>query len=91
WLVAANGFLASPRSREKVRTWFHKLDRERNLRAGRELLEKDLRRLGLLQADLAPVLGQFNVATVDDLHVLVALGDVGPNQVGRALLELERE
>ena len=91
WLVAANGFLASPRSREKVRTWFHKLDRERNVHAGRELLEKDLRRLGLLQADLAPVLGRFNVATVDDLHVLVALGDVGPNQVGRALLELERE
>ncbi|WP_394004016.1 bifunctional (p)ppGpp synthetase/guanosine-3',5'-bis(diphosphate) 3'-pyrophosphohydrolase [Luteimonas sp. WGS1318] len=91
WLVAANGFLASPRSREKVRTWFHKLDRERNVQAGRELLEKDLRRLGLLQADLAPVLGRFNVATVDDLHVLVALGDVGPNQVGRALLELERE
>nr|WP_235974144.1 bifunctional (p)ppGpp synthetase/guanosine-3',5'-bis(diphosphate) 3'-pyrophosphohydrolase [Luteimonas deserti] len=91
WLVAANGFLASPRSREKVRSWFHKLDRERNVQAGRELLEKDLRRLGLLQADLAPVLARFNAATADDLHVLVALGDVGPNQVGRALLELERE
>ena len=91
WLVAANGFLASPRSREKVRHWFHKLDRERNVVAGRELLEKDLRRLGLLQADLAPVLARFNVAAVDDLYVLVALGDVGPNQVARALLELERE
>src|SRR5690606_24476073 len=34
WLVAANGFLASPRAREKVRSWFHKLDRERNLQAG---------------------------------------------------------
>lgn len=91
WLVVANGFLASPRSREKVRSWFHKLDRARNLQAGRELLEKDLRRLGLLQADLAPVLSRFNVATVDELYVLVALGDVGPNQIGRALLELERE
>jgi len=91
WLVVANGFLASPRSREKVRSWFHKLDRARNLQAGRELLEKDLRRLGLLQADLVPVLPRFNVASVEDLHVLVALGDVGPNQVGRALLELERE
>ncbi len=91
WLVAANGFLASARSREKVRTWFHKLDRERNVQAGRELLEKDLRRLGLLQADLVPVLARFNVQAVDDLYVLVALGDVGPNQVGRALLELERE
>ncbi len=90
WLLASNGFLASPRSREKVRAWFHKLDRERNVQEGRELLEKDLRRLGLLQADLGPVLARFNVAAVDELYVLVALGDVGPNQVGRALLELER-
>ncbi|RPD84629.1 bifunctional (p)ppGpp synthetase/guanosine-3',5'-bis(diphosphate) 3'-pyrophosphohydrolase [Luteimonas sp. 100069] len=91
WLVAANGFLASTRSREKVRAWFNRLDRTRNLQAGRELLDKDLRRLGLLHADLAPVLARFNVASVDDLHVLVALGDLGPNQIARALLELERE
>lgn len=90
WLVAANGFLASARSRDKVRAWFHKLDRERNLQAGKELLDKELRRLGLLHADLSPVLSRFNVAAVDELHVLVALGDVGPHQVGRALLERER-
>ena len=90
WLVAANGFLASARSRDKVRAWFHKLDRERNLQAGRELLDKELRRLGLLQTDLSPVLSRFNVASADDLQVLVALGDVGPHQVGRALLEHER-
>jgi GTP pyrophosphokinase len=90
WLVAANGFLASARSREKVRAWFHKLDRERNLQAGRDLLDRELRRLGLLHADLAPVLPKFNVASADDLCVLVALGDAGPHQVGRALLEHER-
>jgi len=90
WLVAANGFLASPRSREKVRAFFHKLDRERNLAAGRDLLDRELRRLGLMQAPLTPVLARFNVTTVDDLLVLIALGDVGPHQVGRTLLELER-
>ncbi|HWS79280.1 MAG TPA: TGS domain-containing protein, partial [Thermomonas sp.] len=90
WLQANSGFLASNRSREKVRAWFNKLDRARNLQAGRELLDRDLRRMGLLQADLQPVLGKFNVSTVDDLLVLVALGDVGPNQVGRALLDLEK-
>ena len=73
-----------------MRVWFHKLDRARNLQAGRELLDKELRRLGLLRADLAPVLSKFNVASDDDLCVLVALGDVGPHQVGRALLERER-
>jgi len=90
WLVAANGFLASPRAREKVRSWFHRLDRERNLQAGREMLDRELRRMGLLQADLQPVLAKFNVATLDDLLVLVALGDVGPHQVGRALQDHER-
>jgi GTP pyrophosphokinase len=49
-----------------------------------------LRRLGVLGADLAPVHERFNVHSDGDLHVLVALGDVGPHQVGRALLELER-
>ena len=90
WLQAGSGFLASSRSREKVRGWFNKLDRARNLQAGRELLDRDLRRMGLLQADLQPVLGKFNAGSVDDLLVLVALGDVGPNQVGRVLLDLER-
>ena len=90
WLQPSAGFLASSRSRDKVRAWFNKLDRAQNLREGRELLDRDLRRMGLLHADLSPVLGRFNAQTVDDLLVLVALGDVGPTQVGRALLELEK-
>src|SRR5690606_13343945 len=90
WLVAANGFLASARSREKVRTWFHKLDRARNIQDGRDLLERELKRLGLQQADPAPALQKFNAATIEDLQVMVALGDVGPHQVARALLEQER-
>ncbi len=90
WLVASNGFLASPRSREKVRTWFNRLDRARNEQAGREMLEKELRRLSLLNASLAPARDRFHAATDADLFVLVALGDVGPHQVGRVLLEHER-
>ena len=90
WLVEANGFLASPRSREKVRGWFHKLDRARNETEGRELLEKELRRLGLLGADLAPALEKFHLATDGDLYVHVALGDLGPHQVARVLAEHER-
>jgi GTP pyrophosphokinase len=90
WLLASNGFLASARSREKVRAWFHKLDRERNLHEGRELLERELRRLGARHIDPAPVLPRFHVDSFDELCVLVALGDVGPHQVGRALLEHER-
>lgn len=90
WLVAANGFLASSRSRDKVRAWFHKLDRARNEAAGKDLLDKELRRLGLLGADLGPARDKFNLASDGEVYVQVALGDIGPHQVGRALLEHER-
>lgn len=90
WLLPANGYLASGRSRDKVRAWFHKLDRVRNVQAGRELLERELRRLGLLQADLLPMAKKFHADGVDELYIQVALGDTGPNQVSRALLEAER-
>ncbi|HEY5849715.1 MAG TPA: bifunctional (p)ppGpp synthetase/guanosine-3',5'-bis(diphosphate) 3'-pyrophosphohydrolase [Lysobacter sp.] len=90
WLIAANGFLASGRSRDKVRAWFHKLDRARNESAGKDLLDKELRRLGLLGADLAPAREKFHLDSDAEVYVQVALGDIGPHQVGRALLEHER-
>src|SRR5690606_33717115 len=81
---------ASGRSREKVRNWFNKLDRARNVQDGRELLDKELRRFGLLQASLAPARERFNAASDEDLQAWVALGDAGPHQVGRAMRGHER-
>lgn len=87
WLMASNGFLVSGRARDKVRAWFHKIDRARNLQAGRDILEKELRRVALLNADLAPILEKFRLPNTDELYLALALGDVGPNQVSRALHE----
>ena len=85
WLLASNGFLASGRARDKVRAWFHKLDRARNLQAGKDMLDKELRRVAMMQADLAPVLEKFHMAGVEDLQLALALGDMGASQVSRAL------
>ncbi len=73
-----------------MRSWFHKLDRARNVQAGRELLERELKRLGLQHSDLAVAAKKFHADSVDDLYIQVALGDTGPNQVSRTLLEAER-
>jgi GTP pyrophosphokinase len=91
WLLANAGFLASARARDKVRAWFHRLDHARNLQAGKEMLEKELKRMALHQQDLLPVLARFRLTKLDDLHVAVALGDIGPSQVARALHELAQQ
>jgi len=87
WLVQSNGFLASSRARGKVRAWFNRLDYERNSVEGKEILERELRRLALLNQDLTPLLARFHLARIEDLYVAVALGDLGPHQVARALHE----
>lgn len=90
WLLASNAFLASGRARDKVRAWFHKLDRARNIQAGRDVLERELKRLGLHHADLSSMAKKFHAENIDDLYIQVALGDVGPSQIGRALHEEQR-
>ena len=87
WLLAHNSFIISGRARDKVRSWFHRLDQARNLSEGRELLERELKRMGLHQSDLQQVLPRLKLQKLDELYIAVALGDVSTGQVGRALHE----
>ncbi len=87
WLLAANGYLASSRARDKVRGYFFRLDRQRNIDDGRELLDKELRRVALMQADLKPALEKLKIPDKEELCVALALGDVSAGQISRALHE----
>lgn len=88
WLIAANHFLTTPRAKEKVRAWFRKLDHERNVAAGRELIEKELKRIAMADADLSPLPARFNLKALDELQVAVGIGEVTTGQIARALHEL---
>jgi GTP pyrophosphokinase len=46
WLSPTLGYTASPRSRTKVRAWFNALAKEAAIEQGRELVERELARLG---------------------------------------------
>jgi GTP pyrophosphokinase len=46
WLNPELGFLASARSRTKVRQWFHAQEHEQSVAAGREIITRELQRLG---------------------------------------------
>ena len=89
WLLPQLGYLVSSRARHKVRTWFHKLDREQNLREGREILERELKRVALTPGRLEALLPRLHLPSVDELHIAVGLGDVSPAQIARLLHELE--
>jgi GTP pyrophosphokinase len=89
WLNPQAGFLASGRARDKVRAWFRRVEHDTNVREGAAVLDRELKRLGLHDRPLEPLLPRWHLARIEDLHVAVALGEVTASQVARALHEAE--
>src|SRR3989475_316954 len=83
-------FVATNNARTKIRQWFKKEAREENVQRGRELLEKELRRLGALTALMKPeklreAAPKFNVGSDEDLLAALGNGDVSLLSVVTAL------
>ncbi|HEV7489231.1 MAG TPA: bifunctional (p)ppGpp synthetase/guanosine-3',5'-bis(diphosphate) 3'-pyrophosphohydrolase [Rhodanobacteraceae bacterium] len=87
WLSPHHGYLATHRAREKVRAWFKRVDHAQNLAAGRALLDRELKRLALHHANIDALPARFQLRTHEDLLEALALGDISPGQVARALHE----
>ncbi len=82
WLNPATGFVHSGRARAKINAWFRKQSREKNLEAGREILEAELAKIGATLKDAEQyALKRFNVNSADELFVGVGSGDLRINQI----------
>ncbi|MGQ0383623.1 MAG: RelA/SpoT family protein [Gammaproteobacteria bacterium] len=85
WLIEQEGFLASPRSRAKVRAWFKKRDAGQNLAEGREIFERELRRQGSQQAVISELIGEFGLSSADALYLALGSGDLSMAQLSAAM------
>lgn len=88
WLQPTLGYVQTNRARAKIQSWFRKEARDQNLAAGKQMLEKLLKRLGLGEAhinfDLLST--KFNYTQADDLYAGLGAGDV---QLSRVLHYVE--
>lgn len=98
WLVASLGYIHTNRARSKLRQWFNKQDREKNIEIGRQMLSRELERLSVHpnSIDLNDYLQFFHVNNTDDIIVGLVTGDIGlhqlTNHISRQLhLEPEKE
>ncbi len=88
WLSPLSGYLVSPRSRAKVRSWFRQQDRDQNRRQGREILDRELVRLNLKDVAIETIAERLRQPDVDALYVALGAGDVTPAALARALQQL---
>ena len=85
WLNANLGFVTTARAKYRIRHWFRQQDYEKNLAAGREQLDRDLKRVGIERADSEKLTKRFNFNSMDDLMAAVGHGDLTTAQVINAL------
>jgi GTP pyrophosphokinase len=93
WLRADLGYVRSARSRQKIRQWFRRQDREENIAFGREQLRRELKRLNLAGNVTHQEIGSlFDYKSLDDFYAAMGFGDLSTQRVAtRVLHELRRE
>ena len=88
WLNSNLGLVRSASAQQKVRQWFRRQQRGRNIHRGRDLLRKELKRLGvgLDELQAAQIFGYNNV---DEFCAALGSGVVTENQVIGRLTALQ--
>ncbi|WFA09846.1 bifunctional (p)ppGpp synthetase/guanosine-3',5'-bis(diphosphate) 3'-pyrophosphohydrolase [Tissierella sp. Yu-01] len=87
----------STQAKNKIRQWFKQKDRDFNISKGKELLEKEIKRLGYKPSDILKDEWIKNTATkisinsIDDLYSSLGYGSVTLNQVIGKLKEYYKE
>jgi len=85
----------TPRARSKIRQWIKNEERTRSVSLGRDMLEKEIRRLGkspiqLLKPEvLSAVLGRYGLGSEEEFFAAVGYGKVSPRQAVARLLPPE--
>ena len=90
WLNPNRGYVRSAGARQSIRQWFNRQKRETNIRRGREILRREMRRLNQ-KFDDSEVLALFKHDTMDELLVNLGSGGVAESQLAQKLVEARQE
>lgn len=86
WMNASLGYTGSARTRGKIRQWFRLQERAQNIEQGREMVEKELKRLGLWETfKIEDIARALHYEDLDEFLARVGFGDVQSNQISGAI------
>ncbi len=80
WLNPDLGYVRTELARSKIRHWFRVQERSESTARGRQLLEREARRLGV-QLDPQNLATLFDYQTADEFILALGTGQVGVNQI----------
>lgn len=90
-------FVVTNTAKNRIRQYFKKLQREENIVRGKEILEKELKRIQgdlpdkMRELDWRPLLEIFNLEDPESLFLMVGNGDITASQIQQALQKTPKE
>jgi GTP diphosphokinase / guanosine-3',5'-bis(diphosphate) 3'-diphosphatase len=81
WLRPNLGYVNTSSAREKIRQWFKKQKYQENIERGRDLLERELKRLGIKAPDRDELAKSFKYDNTDDFLAAIGYGGISAHTV----------
>ena len=83
----------SSNAKTRIQQWFKKSERDENITKGKEILDKEIKKIGMNHSDLFKpewiqiVLNRYNYNAVEDMYANIGFGGISPNKIITRLLE----
>jgi guanosine-3',5'-bis(diphosphate) 3'-pyrophosphohydrolase len=82
WLNSSLGFVKTSHAQGKIRQWFKKQERAENTERGKEILEKELKHLGLSKTvDREELAKHFKYDSADEFLAAIGYGGLSTHQI----------
>ena len=86
-------FVASSTAKNKILSWFKKNQREENIAKGKDLIEKELKKLGLSHSEIfkpefvQAALNRYKFNSIEDMYASIGFGGITAGKVVTRILE----
>ncbi len=90
-------FIKSSGAKTKIQQWFKRNEREENIAKGKELLEKEIKKIGINYSDLLKqeflnaAIDRYKFNGLDDMYASIGFGTITPNKIISKMLEEYRK
>ena len=81
WIDSNLGYLKSRRTINKVKRWFKQQDDEKNIRAGKAFLEKEILHTDVAVVNLNDIVAYFKKTGSDQLYLAIGRGEINSHQL----------
>jgi len=88
WLSPHAGYIKTSRARSRIQRWFKQENAAESIASGRQILTRELNRVGLGEVKLEKLAGKLGHDKVDDMLRLLAEGEIKPARMVAAAQEL---